>query len=242
LREAARRGLLRGVTDDLILANRILAHANVLDAFGHVSARDEHDPSRFRISRSLAPAQVTVRDLQTMDLGGTRVGGDDRAPYAEVAIHAAIYRARPDVGAVCHSHATTVIPFGVTRTPIRPITHIASIAGAKVPVWDSRDAGFGGEMLVTSAAQGDSLAKTLGPQRAALMRGHGCVVATPHLKETVLTAIALATNAEQLGRALALGAEVRYLSDEEIAAASAIILAPLSLDRAWGYWVARAGE
>ena len=229
------------MTDELVLANRILAHANVLDAFGHVSVRDERDPTRFRISRSLAPVQVTAGDLQTMDLAGTRVGGDDRAPYAEVAIHAAIYRARPDVAAVCHSHATTVIPFGVTRTPIRPITHIASIAGAEVPLWDSRDAGFGGEMLVTTVAQGDSLAKALGPRRAALMRGHGCVVATPRLKETVLTAIALATNAEQLGRALALGSEVRYLSDEEIAAASAVILAPLSLDRAWGYWVDRAG-
>jgi ribulose-5-phosphate 4-epimerase/fuculose-1-phosphate aldolase len=221
---------------DLVLANRILAREGVLDAFGHVSVRDPADPTRFRIARSLSPAQVTEADLQTLDLDGARIAGDDRPSYAEVAIHAAVYRHRPDVGAVCHSHAPAVIPFTVTRTPLRPITHVAAVVGPDVPTWDS--AGLGPDLLVRSAPQGDALARVLGSRRAALMRGHGCVVAAADVRAMTLIAIRLVANAEQLWASLAIG-DVRYLTAEEIERSSAAILAPLSLDRAWGYWVSR---
>jgi HCOMODA/2-hydroxy-3-carboxy-muconic semialdehyde decarboxylase len=221
---------------DLVLANRILAREDVLDAFGHVSVRHPDDPARFLIARSLSPAQVTAADLQVLDLDGRRVGGDDRASYAEVAIHAAVYRHRPDVRAVCHSHAAPVIPFTVTRAPLRPITHVAAVTGGDVPTWDSAD--LGPDLLVRTAAQGDALARTLGMGVAALMRGHGCVVAAADVRALTLIAIRLVANAEQLAAALALG-DVRYLSPEEIVRSSAAILAPLSLDRAWRYWVSR---
>ncbi len=226
------------LTRDLVLANRILAREDVLDAFGHVSVRDPRDPDRFHIARSLSPAQVTEADLQVLDLDGRRVSGDERLSYAEVAIHAGVYRARPDVGAVCHSHAAPVIPFTVTPTPLRPITHVAAVIGVEVPVWDSAD--LGPDLLVRTASQGDYLSRTLGSGPAALMRGHGCVVAAADLRALTLITIRLIANAEQLAASLALG-EVRYLTTEEIARSSAMILAPLSLDRAWGYWVSRAG-
>lgn len=228
----------RAATRELVLANRILAREDVLDAFGHVSVRHPTDPTRFLIARSLSPAQVTEADLQTLDLDGTRVAGNERASYAEVAIHAAMYRARPDIGAVCHSHAGPVIPFSVTATPLRPITHVAAVIGADVPTWDSAD--LGPDLLVRTAAQGDALARALGAGAVALMRGHGCVVAAADQRALTLIAIRLVVNAAQLAASLALG-DVRYLTPEEIARSSAAILAPLSLDRAWGYWVSRAG-
>jgi ribulose-5-phosphate 4-epimerase/fuculose-1-phosphate aldolase len=221
---------------DLVLANRILAREDVLDAFGHVSLRDPADPGRFLIARSLSPAQVTAADLQVLDLDGRRLAGNERASYAEVAIHAAVYRRRPDVRAVCHSHAAPIIPFSVTRTPLRPITHVAAVVGGDVPTWDSAD--LGPDLLVRTAPQGDALARTLGTGAAALMRGHGCVVVAADVRALTLIAIRLVANAEQLSASLQLG-KVRYLSAEEIARSSAAILAPLSLDRAWGYWVSR---
>src|SRR5262249_10108291 len=110
---------------ELVTANRILAHEGVLDAFGHVSIRHPDQPDRYFISRSLGPELVTEADLQLFTLLGEQVGGNDRPPYAERAIHGAIYEARPDVKAICHNHAPSVIPFSVTAVPLRPIFHMA---------------------------------------------------------------------------------------------------------------------
>ena len=209
----------------------------MLDAFGHVSIRHPSDADRFVISRSLSPAQVTASDLQLFDLAGARVAGDERPAYAEAAIHAGIYRRRPDVKAVVHSHADPLIPFTVTGIALRPITHIGAVMGHTAPVWDSAKE-FGDLMLVTSAPQGDALAKALGKDTVVLMRGHGCAVAATTVHVTVMIAIRLVQNAKHLASALALG-PVTYLSAAEIERSRALILAPLSMDRAWGYWVSR---
>src|SRR2546423_1455599 len=111
---------------DLVLANRILAHEGVVDAFGHVSVRHPADPGRFIISRSLGPELVTEDDLQLFTLDGEQVGGHPDRPYAERFIHGAVYEARPDVLAVCHNHAPSVIPFSMTGVPLRPISHLAA--------------------------------------------------------------------------------------------------------------------
>src|SRR6516165_9844577 len=125
------------LVDDLVTANRILADQGVLDGFGHVSARHDKRPDRFLLARSMAPALVIATDLMTLDLDGAPTGGDTRPPYLERFIHSAIYRARPDIKAVVHSHSPAVLPFGVTRTPLKPIYHMAGFMGAAgVPVFD----------------------------------------------------------------------------------------------------------
>ena len=220
-----------------MLANRILANENVLDAFGHVSVRHPSYARRFLIARSLSPAQVTVDDLQLFDFEGARVGSDQRASYAELAIHAGIYRRRPDAIAVCHSHAAPVIPFSVTGVPLRPITHIGAVMGHGAPVWDSAH-GSADRMLVTTREQGDSLAATLGDASVALMRGHGYAVAANDLRSCVMIAIRVMADAGHLAAALALG-PVTYLSAAEVERSRSLILAPLSMDRAWGYWMSR---
>jgi ribulose-5-phosphate 4-epimerase/fuculose-1-phosphate aldolase len=228
------------VLQDLVIANRILANEGVLDAFGHVSVRHPESRDQYLIARSLGPELVTESDIQRFTLDGQAVVDDPRPAYAERAIHGAIYEARPDVLAVCHSHSPSVIPFGVTGTRLRPIFHMAGLIGSQAPVWDIADDFGTTDMLVRVMEHGRSLARTLGSGRIALMRGHGCVVAGPGLRQVVMTCVYAEQNARLQKGAIALG-QVRYLSDEEIALTGEMLLNPLASERAWGCWAARVG-
>lgn len=229
---------------DLVLSNRILANEGVVDAFGHVSVRHPDDPGRFIISRSLGPELVRESDLQLFTLDGEQVGGNTERPYAERFIHGAVYETRPDVQAVCHNHAPSVIPFSVTAVPLRPIAHLAAPIGAEIPVWDIADEFGDTDMLVRDMEQGRSLARALGDRRVALMRGHGSVVAGPNVRAVTSICVYLELNARLLMQSLALG-EVRYLSDGEVeqtGALSSLTVDSLGLQRAWTTWVGRIGE
>jgi HCOMODA/2-hydroxy-3-carboxy-muconic semialdehyde decarboxylase len=227
----------RQLLDELVQANHILSNEGVLDAFGHVSVRHPTAADRFLISRTLAPELVEAGDLQAVDLHGVRVAGDERRSYEEVAIHAAVYRHRADVRAVVHSHAPTVIPFGVTGVPLRPIYHMGSVIGHDVPVWDIARRSGDTDLLVRDAAQGDDLVSALGPRTVVLMRGHGCVVAGADLRTAVFTAVYLERNATLLERALRLG-EVRALTEGETQRASEMLRGRAG-ERAWDYWLGR---
>ena len=225
---------------DLVTANRILAHEGVVDAFGHVSFRHPGNPDRYWLSRSRAPELVVTEDLMEYTLEGDPIDQQDRPMYAERPIHGGIYHARPDVQAVVHNHSMAVIPYGVTKTPLRPIFHLAAVIGEQVPVWDIRDAFGDTNMLVTTMKQGRDLAKTLGDGRVALMRGHGCVVVGASIRVAVMASIYLQVNAQLLTESLRMG-EVNYMSDGEVELMGQTQLRPLSGDRAWEYWARRAG-
>src|ERR1700722_15863599 len=126
------------ILESLVLANRILHGLGVLDGYGHVSARDPRHPDYFFLASALAPALVTAADIMVYDLDAQPVEARDRSMYAERFIHGEIYRARPDVHAVVHSHSPTVIPFGVSRTALRPIYHMASFIPQAVPEFEIR--------------------------------------------------------------------------------------------------------
>jgi len=224
----------------LVAANRILAHENVVDAFGHVSIRDPLSPTRYVLARSRSPELIELGDLMRFELDGTPVDERGRTPYGERMIHGAIYEARADVRSVVHFHAYAVLPFTISTVPLKPMIHTAGLLGAEIPVWDIR-AEFGDtDMLVRNMAEGRSLAKTLGQNTCVLLRGHGAAVAAHNVKAAVLTAYYLQVNAQVQLQALALGAP-KPLSPAEIAATTATQLSPLSLDRAWEYFCARAG-
>ena len=231
---------LRTNLQDLVTANRILAHEGVVDAFGHVSFRDPGNPGRYWLSRSRAPELVVEEDLMEYTLEGDPVDQRDRPMYAERPIHGGIYQARPDVQAVIHNHSTAVIPYGVTGTPLRPIFHLAAVIGEQVPVWDIRDAFGDTNLLVTTMDQGRDLATTLGDGRVTLMRGHGCVVVGASIRTAVMTSIYLQVNAQLLTESLGLG-DVTYLSSGEVEMMSQTQVQPLSGGRAWEYWARRAG-
>src|SRR3546814_18199883 len=104
----------------------MLAAQGVLDAFGHVSSRNPARPDRFLIPRNLAPALVTERDVVELDLDGNIADPSQGAQlFLERFIHGEIYRRRPNVQAVVHSHALPVMPFAVVPSarlqPISPI-------------------------------------------------------------------------------------------------------------------------
>ncbi|MGH6976114.1 MAG: class II aldolase/adducin family protein, partial [Stellaceae bacterium] len=180
---------------ELAVANRILYNEGVVDGFGHVSARDARKPDRFLLARSMAPALVTPKDIMQFDLAGTAIDPRGRQPYLERFIHGSIYKARPDVMAVVHSHSPSIIPFGVTPQKLRPVFHMSGFLGDDVPVWDIHD--FSGEtdMLVVNVAQGDDLARALGNNIVALMRGHGSVAVGSTLRHAVYRAVYAEINA-----------------------------------------------
>jgi ribulose-5-phosphate 4-epimerase/fuculose-1-phosphate aldolase len=224
--------------ETLSLANRILAREDVVDGFGHVSARHPEHPDRFLLSRSLSPALVTPKDIMVFDGRGQPIG-DDRAPYLERFIHAGIYAARPDVHAVVHHHAREVIPFSITSTALRPVIHMAGALGEEIPVWDIRRSFGDTNLLVTNMAQAEDLATTLGARVVALMRGHGAVVTGASVQDAVLTAIYSKVNASILLQASALG-PVEALTPGEAKLAVDALLGPNPRARAWEYFAMRA--
>jgi HCOMODA/2-hydroxy-3-carboxy-muconic semialdehyde decarboxylase len=220
--------------EDIALGSRILAEFGVVDAFGHVSARDPANPSHFLMSRSLAPALVTADDIMEFDADGNAVDARGRAVFLERFIHAGIYRARPDVMAVVHTHSPGVIPFGVSKTPLKPLFHNAAFLAAGVPVWDiARDFGVT-NMVVADNAKGRSLAQTLGDKSVVLMRGHGDVTVGPNVRVAVFRAYYTDVNARLQTQAIGLGSEITYLSPEEGAKADQVNSAVL--DRVWNLW------
>jgi len=224
----------------LVAANRILAREEVVDAYGHVSVRHPDDPSHYVMSRSRSPALVEVDDLMEFELEGEALEPRGRTPYGERMIHGAMYEARPEVHAVIHNHSYAVIPFSITGAKLRPVVHVASVIGTDVPVWDIRDKFGDTDMLVRTMAQGRDLARAAGGGSCALMRGHGAVVAGKNLQEAVLTAIYLQVNAKIQTEAMRLGEPVA-LTPGEVARTTDMQFSPLSMDRVWEYFCARAG-
>jgi len=224
---------------NIVIANRILAHEDVMDAFGHISVRHPDKPGHYLVARSRSPELVTLDDIMEFTLEGDIVGDDERKPYAERHIHGGIYEKRDDVHSVVHNHAHAIIPFSITKTPLRPVMHVTGVIGENVPVWDIEDKFGGTSLLVTNMAQARDLAETLGDQRVVLMRGHGCAIAADNIKEAVLTAIYTQVNAKLQLKAMPLG-DVKYLSAEEIALTPQTLVGPLAMERAWEYFARRA--
>jgi HCOMODA/2-hydroxy-3-carboxy-muconic semialdehyde decarboxylase len=228
---------------DLVIANRILAKEEVVDAYGHVSVRHPDDLRRFLIARSLAPELVTAEDIVELGLDGQPVRDEKRTLYLERFIHAAIFEARPDVMAVVHAHAEDTLAFGIANaTTLRPVIHSGSFIGAEVPVWDIADNFGDTNLLVTNMEQGRDLAKCVGGNNVALMRGHGFAAAAPTLIEVVRASVYLPRNARALMRAKQLGGPIKYLSPGEIEARNRGYR-PYSVEtwRAWEYWANKAG-
>ena len=231
--------LASALIDDLVAANRILVDQGVLDGYGHVSVRHPADPQRYFMSRSIAPELVTAADVMEYDLDSNPVDARGRATYLERFIHGEVYRVRPDVQAVVHDHSPSVIPFGVSTAPLRPLYHMSAFLGGGVPVFDIKTAsGQSTDMLVRTAALGKSLAQTLGTRPVALMRGHGAVVVGASLPLVVFRAVYTEMNARLQAQALALGGPVTYLDDEEARRAEGSVGG--TVPRPWELWRRKA--
>jgi ribulose-5-phosphate 4-epimerase/fuculose-1-phosphate aldolase len=226
------------ILSDLALSYRILVNQGVLDAYGHVSIRHPKNPNRFLMARSgeVAPAYVTASDIMEFDLDSSAIDLRGRALHSERFIHGEIYKVRPDVNAVVHSHSRAVIPFGVTKTPLRAIFHNASFLGDGVPVYEIRDeSGENNDMLVNTNAKGRALAKVLGTHPVVLMRGHGDAVVGPSLQVAVFRAIYTEVNANLQIQATILGGPITFLNQYEAKKAQ-------GMERTWEAWKRQALE
>ncbi len=229
--------------NDLVIANRILGHQEVVDAYGHVSVRNPDQPDHFFLARSVAPELVTHDDIVEFTLDSKPLREEKRALYLERFIHGAIFESRPEVMAVVHAHAEDILPFGIaSATPLRPVIHSGSFLGAHVPIWDIARHFGDTNLLVANGEQGRDLAKCLGPWNVVLMRGHGFAAAARSLIEVVRMAVYLPRNARALWRAKQLGGEISYLSQGEIEARNRGY-GPDTPEtwRAWEYWAIKAG-
>jgi ribulose-5-phosphate 4-epimerase/fuculose-1-phosphate aldolase len=223
----------KATIEDLVAANHILYAQSVLDGYGHVSARHDTNPDRFWLSRGMAPGLVTADDIMEFDLSGEPVDGQGRPTYAERFIHSEIYRRRPDVKAIVHSHSPAVIPFGVTSVPLKPIFHMSGFLGTGVPIFEIREVAGDTDMLVRNPALGAALALRLDDKSAALMRGHGSVAVGTSLPQAVFRAIYLEVNARLQSEAMKLGS-INFLTPGEAKLAAAGN--DIHVLRPWALW------
>jgi HCOMODA/2-hydroxy-3-carboxy-muconic semialdehyde decarboxylase len=220
---------------DLVAANHILFDQGVVDAFGHVSVRHDQQPDRFLLARNMAPGQVQAEDILQYELDGAPVDANGRRVYLERFIHGAIFRARPDVMAVVHSHSAGVLPFTVSRRArLQPICHMSGFLGAGAPLFEIRDtAGDASDLLVRDDRLGTALAERLGGANFVLMRGHGSTTVAGSLKLAVYRAVYAEINARMQLQAMQLG-DPEFLTPGECQAA--MDSTEGQVERPWNLW------
>lgn len=226
-------------TDDLIaelvLANGILVNEGILDPFGHISVRDPNDPSHFFLSRRLPPILVTKDDIQRFDLDGETL--DNRPAYLERYIHSEIFKARPDVNAVIHSHSPSVLPYCFTDQPLRPVTHMAGFLGEAVPTFEIRDThGAETDLFGNNPDVCGAIAASLGDSSVVLMRRHGVVNVGTSIRQVVFRAYYTEDNARSQTLGMQIGS-VTYLSPGEIKETAHLV--DTQINRGWEHWSER---
>jgi HCOMODA/2-hydroxy-3-carboxy-muconic semialdehyde decarboxylase len=203
--------------EELIAANHVLAKLKVLDAFGHVTIRHPANPQRYLMARSIAPAQVTEADIIEFDPDSNPIDARGRAPSIERFIHGEIYKSRPDVKAIVHSHSPTIIPFSVSKTPLRPISHVAGFLWPAVPVYDPRATAGPSNLLISNREMGKALAEALGQNTVALIRGHGNAVVATNAGLATYRAFYTEMSAQLLLQTRLLDGPITFLDSEEAA-------------------------
>jgi len=198
--------------------------------------RHPRAPGRYLMARSIAPALVTPDDIIEYDLDSNPCNADGRGSFLERFIHGEIYKARPDIMSVVHSHSPSVVPFGLVGVPMRAMFHNAAFIAAGVPVFDIRDRFGATDMLVGNATKGVALAAVMGDRDIVLMRAHGAVACGPTLPSAVFRAVYTEVNAriQHWTMALGGGAPMAALDAEEGRLADAINRTAGM--RAWELW------
>ena len=221
--------------DDLVIATKILINEGILDTFGHISIRDPQDADYFFLPRKIAPAIITAEDIQRLDLDGKT--SDNRPSYLERYIHSEIYKARPDVQSVLHTHSPAVMPYCFVDQPLRPVSHMGAFLGESVPVYEIRDKhGDATDLFGNNPEVCRDIAEALGDQPVVLMARHGVVNVGRSIREVVFRAIYTEQNAADQTAGLQIG-NIKYLSAGEIETAGKLVGA--QIDRGWEHWSRR---
>ena len=227
------------LVENLVVANHILFDQGVVDAFGHISVRHDSRPDRFLLARNMAPGQVTADDIVEFTLDGEAVNANGRRVYLERFIHGEIYRRRPDVMSVVHSHSHAIVPLSTVKGHrMKAIFHMAGFVGQGAPVFEVREAGGDAtDLLISSNHLGRALAEKFDGHDIVLMRGHGSTVVANSIPLAVYRAVYAELNARYIVQASALG-EVEYLTEGESRACLASVEG--QVQRPWNLWVEQA--
>jgi ribulose-5-phosphate 4-epimerase/fuculose-1-phosphate aldolase len=214
---------------------RILFRLGLVDYMGHPSVRipgTEHVLIKPQHSRRIrSQDRLTPEDMVVIDLDGNLIEGRDRPP-GERFIHTGIYRSRPDVQAVVHTHQPMATVMGIGSAPIHPVLHVGSeLVERPVPIWPCAK-------LVTDPGLGEQLAKALGDHSVVLLQGHGITSVAATVQEATINAIHLEHQAEANWRVLAMGKQPRVIPPAEIQQRAA---SGVGWDVRWAYYVERAG-
>jgi HCOMODA/2-hydroxy-3-carboxy-muconic semialdehyde decarboxylase len=216
-------------------ANRILYKLGILDGFGHLSARMDNSPEHFLLSRNRAPALIQPSDIMVYNMDGEPANPTEEKSYLERYIHSEIYRQRPDVMAVVHSHSASLIPFGVTNVELKPIYHMSGFLGEGAARFEIRDAvGDDNDLLVRDRHMGEALATSLARKNFVLMRGHGGTIVAPSVEIAVYRAYYVETNAKLQLTAMSLNSPIEFLNAKE--AHNSMVTNEGQIKRAWDFW------
>ncbi len=221
---------------DVALANRIAHAAGLVAGFGHISARIPDAPDTFLFPTRASPALAHEKRLLILDLDGNRREGEGE-PNTEFWIHARIYAARPDVGAVAHVHSPACVVLGQIGQPLLPLHNHGGMFADGVPLYETIG-------LIRRRELGDRVAATLGEHRAMFLRGHGANVAETDVRRAAIVACFLEESADMQLRALsATGGRAEMLrvftaSENELLSSQLDASGPMN--RAWEYYSALA--
>lgn len=193
-------------------AGKILYHLKLTEYMGHASARvpgTDRILIKPRHSETIhGMGEVGPEKIVVIDLDGNLLEGDD-APPAERFIHTEIYRARPDVGGVVHTHQMLTTVFGIVERDILPLLSVeAPLVASRIPIYHSPD-------LILNAERGRDVAAVIGKGEVCHLQGHGIVTASPTVEEATLAAIHLDRLAQANYMAAQLGTP-KVISPERI--------------------------
>ena len=212
-------------------ALRMLEQAEVIDFNGHMSCRLPGTDRVLINSGKSVRSALTADDIIAIDMDGKPVDGDV-VPPMEFHIHTEIYRRRPDVNAVVHTHPVWSTLFSMTGNPVLPVTMQAAVMG---PIRT-----FGKTASINQKALGEELAATLGGDRVVMLKSHGAVIAGADVVEAFVLAIYLEETARRQYMALPLG-KPYTLSDEEVRTIGTNLRKPHLLRKVWDYHRAKLG-
>jgi HCOMODA/2-hydroxy-3-carboxy-muconic semialdehyde decarboxylase len=208
-----------GLKEDLVTAYKILVNEGILDSFGHVSVRSAKNPNIFLMPRAMPPSLVTKDDILEYNVADSQpIDPKGRLVNGERYIHGEIYKVRPDVKAIMHSHSQAVIPLSLTDIKLKPVIAQAGFLPLETPTFEIRDAKEPGErgMQITSIKRGAALARTLGSEPVVLMRGHGDTVVAKSVKQVVVFAVYVDIDARMETQAMLLSPNVVAMTTSEL--------------------------
>jgi L-ribulose-5-phosphate 4-epimerase len=220
---------VQALREKVALGCRILARLQLVDYLGHVSARIPEEPLAFIRARGAEQGnqlRMAAEAVTLVDLEGRRVDGKFPPPD-ETKLHTEIYKARPDVHAVVHTHQPISTVFGDLAKPVLPMRGIEAsvVEQGAIPIYRSA-------RKITTTKQGEDLARVLGGDQVVHLQNHGIAIAGVTVEEVVINAIWLEHQAKMTMSAMTMGSP-RGMRHEELVVQKA---EAFGLENRWRYY------